>query len=108
MQTHSSCWQRHVQSHINDLSANVNPYSSTAQSMIQSMKQAFIARGMDAATATQQAMASLFASVQQQAAMMSYADTFFLLAVMFVAGLPLIFLMKKPPKGGGGPEAMGH
>ncbi|HET9282606.1 MAG TPA: DHA2 family efflux MFS transporter permease subunit [Candidatus Angelobacter sp.] len=104
----TSTWQRHVQSHINDLSANVNPYSPAAQSMIQAIKQSFIARGMDAATATQQAMASLFASVQQQAAMMSYADTFFLLAVMFVAGLPLIFLMKKPPKGGGGPEAMGH
>jgi DHA2 family multidrug resistance protein len=93
---------------MNDLSAHINPYNPAAQSVIQAMKQAFIARGMDAATATRQAMAGLFATVQQQASMMSYADTFFLLAVMFVAGLPLIFLMKKPPKGGGGPAAMGH
>jgi hypothetical protein len=61
---------------------------------------------MDAVTATQQAMAAIAGIVERQAAMMAYADTFFLLAVMFLAGLPLIFLMKKPPKGGGGPGAM--
>jgi len=99
---------RHMQMHSNDLSQHINPYSSIAQSTLLAMKQGFMARGMDAATATQQAYAGVFGMVQRQAAMMSYADTFFLLAVMFICGLPLIFLMKKPPKGGGGPEAMGH
>jgi hypothetical protein len=51
-------------------------------------------------------MVAIAGIVERQAAMMAYADTFFLLAVMFLAGLPLIFLMKKPPKGGGGPGAM--
>jgi DHA2 family multidrug resistance protein len=97
---------RHAQSHMNDLSAHVNQYNPAWQSLFMSMKQAFIARGMDAVTATQQAMAAIAGIVERQAAMMAYADTFFLLAVMFLAGLPLIFLMKKPPKGGGGPGAM--
>jgi len=99
---------RHAQGHMNDLSANVNIYNPTAQAMMARMKGAFMARGMDSATATKQASAGLFGMVQQQAAMMSYADVFFLLAIMFAACLPLILLMKKPPKGGGGPGAMAH
>jgi DHA2 family multidrug resistance protein len=99
---------RHTQQHIHDLATNVNQYNPAAQSMIQAMKQGFIARGMDVATATQQAYAGLFGMVQRQAAMMAYIDTFFLLAVMFIACLPLILIMKKPPKGGGGAAAMGH
>jgi hypothetical protein len=39
--------------------------------------------------------------VQQQAAMMGYVDVFFLLPIM-LACLPLILIMKKAPKGGGG------
>jgi hypothetical protein len=46
--------------------------------------------------------------VMRQAAMMGYVDVFFLLSIMFAACLPLILLMKKAPKGGGGPGAMGH
>jgi len=99
---------RHSQAHMHDLAANVNQYSPATQSMLQAMKQAFIARGMDMVTATQQAFAGVFGMVQRQAAMMAYIDTFFLLAVMFIACLPLILLMKKAPKGGGGPGAMGH
>jgi DHA2 family multidrug resistance protein len=99
---------RHAQAHINTLSGNVNIYNPAAQSMMASMKQAFMARGMDAATATKQASAGLFGIVQRQASMMSYIDVFFLLAIMFAACLPLILLMKKAPKGGGGPGAMAH
>jgi hypothetical protein len=33
---------------------------------------------------------------------------FFLLSIMFAAYLPLILLTRKAPKGGGGPESMGH
>jgi hypothetical protein len=40
--------------------------------------------------------------------MMGYVDVFFLLAIMFAVCLPLILLMKKAPKGGGGPGAMAH
>ena len=99
---------RHAQAHINDLAANVNIYNPASQSMMASMKQAFMSRGMDATTAAQQANAGLFGLVQQQASMISYADVFFLLSIMFAACLPLILLMKKAPKGGGGPGAMAH
>ena len=44
--------------------------------------------------------------VQRQAAMLSYNDVFRLLGWMFLALLPLLFLMKKP-KGDKGPT-MAH
>ena len=99
---------RHAQMHTNDLTRHINPYNPVAQVTLQGMKQAFMARGMDAVTATKQAYAGIFGMVQRQAAMMAYIDVFLLLAIMFAACLPLILLMRKPPKGPARPEAMGH
>jgi len=99
---------RHAQGHINDLGKNVTIYNPVAQTMLAQMRAAFMARGMDAATAAKQAAAGLFGMVQQQAAMIAYTDVFRLLAVMFAVCLPLILIMKKPPKGGGGPGSMAH
>jgi DHA2 family multidrug resistance protein len=99
---------RHSQTHMNDLSSHVNQFSPATQTIIQGIKQASMARGTDAATATKQAYAGVFGMVQRQASMMAYIDVFFLLAIMFAVCLPLILLMKKPPKGGGGPGAMAH
>ena len=84
------------------------PFAPLAQATFQGIKQSMMARGVDAVTATKQAYAGLFGMVEQQAAMMSYIDVFYLLAIMFAACLPLILLMKKAPKGGGGPGAMAH
>jgi hypothetical protein len=39
--------------------------------------------------------------------MLSYIDTFLLLAIMFIAVIPLILIMKKPSLGRGA-ESMGH
>lgn len=93
---------RQLQRHINDLGAHVNPYSGPAQAMLQAARNGFMSRGMDMATATKQAFAALFGMVQQQAAMMAFNDVFFVLAVMFILCLPLILIMKKPTKQGGG------
>jgi MFS transporter, DHA2 family, multidrug resistance protein len=58
-----------------------------------------MSQGKDFATATRQAYAAVWGMVQQQAAMLSYNDTFRLLAVMFVAMLPLLLLVRKAKKG---------
>ncbi|HEY2496767.1 MAG TPA: DHA2 family efflux MFS transporter permease subunit [Candidatus Angelobacter sp.] len=104
----TTIYARHAQSHINTLGSNVSIYNPVARTMMASMKQAFMARGMDAASASSQANAGIFGMVVQQASMMSYTDVFFLLAIMFAACLPLILLMKKAPEGGGGPGSMAH
>ncbi len=87
---------RHTQEHINILGQHVNPYNVRTQSMFEAMRQGFMAKGSDFATATRQAYAALFGMVQQQASMLSFADAFKLLAVLFVVVLPLILLMRAP------------
>jgi DHA2 family multidrug resistance protein len=98
---------RHSQAHTNVLAAHVTLYDSAAVAMMNSIKGGLIASGADPVTATQQAYAMAFGIVQRHAAMLAYLDAFRLLALMFIAGLPLILIMKKP-KGPGGPENMGH
>jgi MFS transporter, DHA2 family, multidrug resistance protein len=98
---------RHSQTNTSTLGSHVTPYDSAAVAMMNSIKGGLIAAGADPVTATQKAYAMAFGIVQRHAAMLSYLDAFRLLAVMFIAGLPLILIMKKP-KGPGGPESMGH
>jgi DHA2 family multidrug resistance protein len=58
-----------------------------------------LARGSDFATATDQARVAAFGLVQRQAAMLSFTDVFRLLALLFLALLPLLLVMKSPRAG---------
>ncbi|HKD85487.1 MAG TPA: DHA2 family efflux MFS transporter permease subunit [Terriglobales bacterium] len=87
---------RAQQTQINVLGEHVNPQSPAARQMIESMKAYFISQGSSAALASQQAYESVWGMVQRQAAMLAYNDTFLLLAVIFVAMIPLLFLLRKP------------
>ena len=66
-----------------------------------SMKAYFMSQGSSAATATQQAYEALWGMVQRQAAMLSYNDTFLIMAVVFVAMFPFLLLLRKPKRKGG-------
>ena len=70
--------------------------------MIAAARAGFMARGMDAYTATRQAYAAVFGMVQQQAAMVSFIGAFRLLGIMFLCVIPLILLMKRPRHTAGG------
>jgi DHA2 family multidrug resistance protein len=92
--------ERSTQAHVNVLGAHVNPYNPQAQQMFENMRAALMARGADMATATKQAYAALWGLVQRQASMLAFSQTFWALAVLFLAALPLLLLMKRPAKGG--------
>ncbi|MBZ5532041.1 MAG: DHA2 family efflux MFS transporter permease subunit [Acidobacteriia bacterium] len=98
---------RHMQMHTNTLTEHVTRSNPAAVTMLQNIKAGLMAAGADAATATRQAYAAVFGMVQQQAAMQSYIDAFFLLAILFAVVMPLVLIMKRPTKQGGGP-GMGH
>ncbi len=87
---------RYQQVHTNVLGGHVDPYDPGTQSAMRGIRDAMIARGSDAATATRQALAAVFGRVQQQAAMLSYNDVFAIMAVLFAAMLLLVPLMRKP------------
>jgi DHA2 family multidrug resistance protein len=78
------------------LGRHVNPYSLQSQEMFERLRAGFMARGMDATTAAQQAYAAMFGMVQRQAALLSYLNTFWLFGVVFLLMLPLILLLKRP------------
>ena len=87
---------RKQQMHTNILGAHVDAANPATQRAFQGLRGYFISRGADPATATHQAHAALFASVQRQAAMLSYNDVFLFLAIMFVLMIPFLFWMSKP------------
>jgi DHA2 family multidrug resistance protein len=87
---------RHRQVYTNVLGAHVTPYDFGARVMLDSLRSAFMARGADFLTATNQARAALFGMVQKQAAMLSFADAYRLLAVLLLIAMPLVFLMRRP------------
>jgi MFS transporter, DHA2 family, multidrug resistance protein len=97
---------RKAQMHVNILGEHVNPGNPMARQTVNGMRALFMSQGKDAATAGREAYGAVWGMVQQQAAMLAYNDVFRFLALMFIALLPLVFLMRKPKKGGG--AAMAH
>jgi DHA2 family multidrug resistance protein len=92
---------RRQQIHTSALGAHVDVYSPQTRALLEQLRAAFVARGADLATATEQARAAVFGLVQRQAAMLSFTDVFRLMALLFVALLPLLFLMRTPRAGRG-------
>ncbi len=97
---------RNQQKHINILGEHVYPQSGATQQMFESMKAYFMSQGSSAATATQQAYQAIWGTVQRQAAMLSYNDTFLFMSIMFVAMIPFLFLLRKPKPGKAGAAMM--
>jgi len=87
---------RKQQMHTNILGAHVDAANPATQRAFQGLRGYFISRGADPVSATHQANAALFATVQRQAAMLSYNDVFLFLAIMFVLMIPFLFWMSKP------------
>ncbi len=97
---------RNQQTHINRLGANIYPQSANTQQMFEGMKAMFMSQGSSAATASKQAYLAMWGMVQRQAAMLSYNDTFLFMGGMFVAMIPLLFLLRKPQAGKAGATMM--
>jgi DHA2 family multidrug resistance protein len=96
---------RRMQTHINTLGRHVSLTSPQTRSALDGLHAMFMAQGSDSVKAMRQAHVAIWGTVQRQAVMLSYNDTFLFLATMFVVMFPLIFFMRRP-KGGGG--AMVH
>jgi DHA2 family multidrug resistance protein len=96
---------RALQKHLNTLGKFVSPSNLKAETMIAGLKQNFMSQGDDVATATKRAYDSVWGMLNQQAAMLSYNDVFFILSIIFLMMAPLVLLMRKPKRGG---AAMAH
>jgi len=94
--------ERRSQAHINVLGRHVDIYNPQAQQMMSGLERSLVGRGSDPATAHLQAYGAMFGTVERQASMLSFLDTFRLLALIFLVMLPLLLLMRRPSHRGGG------
>jgi len=92
---------RREQFHQQRLIEHLSPLDAAYQSTVHNATQMFVTRGADPAQAGAQAHGLIYNIVQQQAAMLSFNEVFWILGVLFLAGIPMMFLMKKtgPVKG---------
>ena len=90
---------RQTVAHVQSISASVNGNSPLAQSQIAGQAAGFAAQhGTDLASGQAQALSQLGGTIQIQAVVMTYADCFFVLGVALLFMIPLVFLLRPPPK----------
>jgi DHA2 family multidrug resistance protein len=78
----------------------VSLYNPAAQIRLHAVQAAFAAKGSAAAIAHSQALAALDGTVQAQASILAFGDTFGIIGLCFVGAIPLLLLFKKGvPKG---------
>jgi len=92
---------RHQQIHTNYLVAHVNPYNPQSNLMLNGMQRTMEVHGSGPVISMQQSYAQMWGLVQRQAGILSYIDAFHVLAAIFVFLIPLVFIMKRPARGGG-------
>jgi len=78
------------------LGERVTAYAPESQAMLAQLKAAFMARGVDAVTASERAYGALHGILIQQASMVSFVWLFRLLGTIFLLLLPLIVIMRHP------------
>jgi DHA2 family multidrug resistance protein len=93
---------RRSQVHQSNLTANLHPGSLPYMGFLSHATQALVAGGSSTADAARQAQGLAYGTLQRQASMMAFADTFWVFGVLCLALLPLILLMR-PTHAGRGP-----
>ncbi|MEG4110094.1 DHA2 family efflux MFS transporter permease subunit [Microcoleus sp. S13_C5] len=87
------------------LLAKLTPYDPETTERLSALTGFFQSRGSDATTAQQQALAALSQLVNTQAAVLSYADIFRFVGIVFLCSLPLLLFLGKGGAGAKAPAA---
>ncbi|XGV98273.1 MAG: DHA2 family efflux MFS transporter permease subunit [Leptolyngbya sp. BL-A-14] len=91
--------------HKANLLTKITPYDATTSERLNALAGAFQNGGSDPATAQQQALSSLEQLVNTQAAILSYADCFRFVGVVFLCSLPLLMFLGRGGAGARAPVA---
>jgi DHA2 family multidrug resistance protein len=85
--------------HRTILVAKLAASDTAVQARVHAITAGLVAKGIDPAGAHNRALALLDGSVQVQAAVLSFNDTFTSTAILFVVAAPLLLLLGKPNRG---------
>jgi DHA2 family multidrug resistance protein len=91
----STIMARRQQFHQQALVSHLTPLDGNYTAALQSTASALTAQGSSAADAAGQAQGVLYNMVQKQASMLAVADTFWILALIFLAMIPVVAMLKK-------------
>jgi MFS transporter, DHA2 family, multidrug resistance protein len=94
---------RSAQEHQTVLTAHVNPLSPAFRAVRDTLAGVFMHHGASPTEAARQAAGRVYGMVQAQAQMLAFIDDFLFLAVLFVAMIPVVLLLRRPHPGGGPP-----
>jgi DHA2 family multidrug resistance protein len=98
--------ERQQQIHQSVLVGHVSAFDPGVRTAVGAISGAMQGGGADATTAMQRAYGVMGGMVAQQAAMLSFLDTFRVMGLIFLLMLPLLFLFRRPRGGKAAP--MGH
>jgi DHA2 family multidrug resistance protein len=89
---------RGAQVHQSYLAADASAGSPVLGGVIRGIQAKLFSQGSDAVTAHQKSLGALYRIIQQQAALLAYADNFKLLAILALLCVPLVMLFKRVQK----------
>jgi len=92
---------RRAQFHQSVLVEHITPSDPAYQAVVGPLRQMMAGHGGSTPDALLKAHAMLAAMVEQQAELLSFLDDFRLLAMIFFALVPMVFLMRRAPVGAG-------
>ena len=85
---------RRSQFHHHVLAQHITPSSDLYRRAMAELAPYLHQQGADPVAAAHQAAGLIYRILQQQAALLSYADAFHLMGIFFLANIPLVFLMR--------------
>ena len=95
---------RRGQYHQSVLGGHATPYSPAAADTLANFRRALVNAGVGTADAASRANGMMYNMVQRQAAMLSFIDVFWLLAMLSLAGVGIALLVRPTVKGSVAPE----
>src|SRR5262252_1861316 len=94
---------RRAQFHLARLTERANELSAAYHNSLNGIQTRLISAGSTAAHASAQAYGMVYGTIERQAAMLAFLDNFKMLGLTFFAVIPILMLLKRPPKGASAP-----
>jgi DHA2 family multidrug resistance protein len=101
--TVSTMLQRRTQFHQSQLMEHVNWLSMAYRNTIAGTQAKLLLAGSGVHQSASQAYGMVYGTVERQAAMLAFVDNFQMLGVVFMVVIPVLMLLKRPPKGAAAP-----
>ncbi|MGE4558687.1 MAG: DHA2 family efflux MFS transporter permease subunit [Desulfobulbus sp.] len=92
---------RYSQTNQNILIAHATPYDSAYQAKISTLLHGLLNRGYDLVSAQKLSFLDVYTTVREQAGILAYNQTYWVLGLAFLAVAPMLLLLRKPKEGQG-------